>query len=132
MIAVLADPRLQSIVLFHETSKLAFSVLGAGTTGSGRKFIGAIIGADLIVDEITAHARAAYELDPETDTIIEIGGQDAKFTTLRDGGVTSAAMNTVCAAGTGSFIEEQARRGDCALTDHAERGEGSSRALRAT
>jgi predicted CoA-substrate-specific enzyme activase len=97
-----------------------FRVLGAGTTGSGRKLVGAVIGADRILDEITAHARAAYELDPETDTIIEIGGQDAKFTTLRHGMVTSAVMNTVCAAGTGSFIEQQADRLSVPLTGYAE------------
>ena len=96
---------------------LAFT--GVGTTGAGRKFIAAIIGADLVIDEITAHARAAYELDPEVDTIIEIGGQDAKFTTLKDGMVTSAVMNTVCAAGTGTFIEEQARRLHTPLADIA-------------
>ncbi|MGD8267563.1 MAG: acyl-CoA dehydratase activase, partial [Desulfobacterales bacterium] len=93
----------------------------AGTTGSGRKFIGKIIGADLVLDEITAHARAACELDPRVDTIIEIGGQDAKFTTLKDGRVTSATMNTVCAAGTGSFIEEQAAKLGCPLEDFATR-----------
>ena len=98
-----------------------FDVRRAGTTGSGRKFIGKIIGADLVLDEITAHARAACELDPRVDTIIEIGGQDAKFTTLKDGRVTSATMNTVCAAGTGSFIEEQAAKLGCALEDFARR-----------
>ncbi len=97
--------------------------LGAGTTGSGRKFIGRIIGADLVLDEITAHARAACELDPRVDTIIEIGGQDAKFTTLEDGRVTSATMNTVCAAGTGSFIEEQAAKLGCPLEHFADRTE---------
>ena len=85
-------------------------VNGVGTTGSGRKFVGRIINADLIIDEITAHARAAYELDNEADTIIEIGGQDAKFTTMTNGMVTSSIMNNVCAAGTGSFIEEQAQK----------------------
>ncbi len=85
-------------------------VLGMGTTGSGRKFVGRLAGADLILDEITAHARAAVELHPDVDTIIEIGGQDSKFTTLNKGRVTFSIMNNVCAAGTGSFIEEQAER----------------------
>ena len=101
-------------------SHLTLRVRSAGTTGSGRKLLGSILGADFVVDEITAHARAAIELDPETDTIIEIGGQDAKFTTLRNGMVTSAVMNTVCAAGTGSFIEEQARRLGCSLAAYAD------------
>jgi predicted CoA-substrate-specific enzyme activase len=102
----------------------AFSVLGAGTTGSGRTFIGRIIGADLIIDEITAHARAAVELHPNVDTIIEIGGQDSKFTTLNQGMVTFSTMNAVCAAGTGSFIEEQASRLGCPLADYSRRAEG--------
>jgi len=95
--------------------------LGAATTGSGRKFVGAVIGADTVTDEISAHARAAYELEPAVDTIIEIGGQDSKFTTLRDGRVTFSQMNTVCAAGTGSFLEEQAARLGIPLEQFAER-----------
>lgn len=95
-----------------------FNVKGVATTGSGRKFVGEIIGADLVLDEISAHARAAFALDPEIDTIIEIGGQDAKFTTMRNGVVTFSRMNTVCAAGTGSFIEEQAQKLDVSLEDY--------------
>jgi len=104
-------------------------VLGAATTGAGRKFVGSIFGADLVLDEISAHARAAVELDPGVDTIIEIGGQDAKFTTLRDGRVTFAHMNTVCAAGTGSFLEEQALRLGVDLADYARRVAGVSAPL---
>jgi len=96
---------------------------GCGTTGSGRKFIGKIIGADVILDEITAHARAACEIDRSVDTIIEIGGQDAKFTTLKNGMVTSSTMNNVCAAGTGSFIEELALKLGCAISDYSARTE---------
>jgi predicted CoA-substrate-specific enzyme activase len=105
-------------------NSIDLKVIGAGTTGAGRKCTGRIIGADMIVDEITAHARAAYELDPEVDTIIEIGGQDSKFTTLRKGMVTFSAMNNVCAAGTGSFIEEQALKLNCSLSDYSSRAEG--------
>ncbi len=97
---------------------------GMGTTGSGRKFIGRIAGADMVVDEITAHARAACRLNPDVDTIIEIGGQDSKFTTLRNGMVTFSIMNTVCAAGTGSFIEEQASKLGCPLAEYSGRTEG--------
>jgi predicted CoA-substrate-specific enzyme activase len=104
-------------------------IRGAATTGAGRKFIGSILRADLVVDEITAHARAAYSLDPAVDTIIEIGGQDAKFTTMRDGMVTFSHMNTVCAAGTGSFLEEQAARLGCSLSDYSQRVRGVSAPL---
>ncbi len=96
-------------------------ISGTGTTGAGRKFIGKIIGADIAIDEITTHARAAVEIDPRVDTIIEIGGQDAKYTTLQNGRVTSAVMNNVCAAGTGSFIEEQAQKLNCPLSQYSAR-----------
>ena len=98
--------------------------VGAATTGSGRKLAGRVIGADLILDEITAHARAACKLNPDVDTIIEIGGQDSKFTTLKNGSVTFSVMNNVCAAGTGSFIEEQAERLGCPLSEYSGRTEG--------
>lgn len=107
----------------EESEGCRFNIIGAATTGSGRKFIGTIIGADIALDEITAHARAAYMLDPEVDTIIEIGGQDAKFTTMKNGSVTFSIMNNVCAAGTGSFIEEQAKKLGCPINEYAARAE---------
>ncbi len=82
-----------------------------GTTGSGRKLVGQIIGADKIVNEITAHARGARLLfGDEIETIFEIGGQDAKYVHMREGRVDHVNMNYVCAAGTGSFVEEQANK----------------------
>jgi len=86
------------------------SVAGVGITGSGRQMIGRMVGADLVRDEITAQARAATLLDPEVDTVFEIGGQDSKFISLKDGVVADFQMNKICAAGTGSFIEEQAKK----------------------
>ncbi|MEG6585206.1 acyl-CoA dehydratase activase [Dendrosporobacter sp. 1207_IL3150] len=85
-------------------------VLGVGTTGSGRHLTGVIVGADSIKNEITAHAVAAMHLVPEVQTVLEIGGQDSKIIIIRNGVVTDFAMNTVCAAGTGSFLDQQAAR----------------------
>jgi predicted CoA-substrate-specific enzyme activase len=109
----------------HETLPDHRRFTGVATTGSGRKLIGSVIRADLVLDEISAHARAAVELEPDVDTIIEIGGQDAKFTTLRNGRVTFSQMNAVCAAGTGSFLEEQAIRLQVPLAAYAEQAIGS-------
>jgi predicted CoA-substrate-specific enzyme activase len=83
-------------------------VLGCGTTGSGRYLIGDLFGADIIKNEITAQARGALLLCPDADTIFEIGGQDSKYIAIDNGVVTDFTMNKACAAGTGSFIEEQA------------------------
>jgi predicted CoA-substrate-specific enzyme activase len=97
----------------------------AGTTGSGRKIIKEVFSADTAVNEISAHARAAVHLEPEADTIIEIGGQDSKFTLLKDGDVYYSTMNYVCAAGTGSFIEEQAKRLQLSLSEFSDAALGS-------
>lgn len=88
----------------------AFPVLGVGITGSGRERLGNMMGADAIRDEITAQAKAAAWWVPEADTVFEIGGQDSKYISLKDGSVVDFQMNKICAAGTGSFVEEQAAR----------------------
>lgn len=85
-------------------------ILGIGTTGSGRELAGVLVGADVIKNEITAHATATLHYHPEASTIFEIGGQDSKIIILQDGMVIDFAMNTVCAAGTGSFLDHQAER----------------------
>jgi len=86
------------------------NVVGSGSTGSGRYLIGDFAGADVVRNEITAQAKAAAAIDPEVDTIFEIGGQDSKYIALKGGVVVDFEMNKVCAAGTGSFLEEQAER----------------------
>lgn len=85
-------------------------VCAAGVTGSGRGIIAQQIGADCVHDEITAQARAAVAADPTVDTVFEIGGQDSKYISCSAGQVVDFQMNKVCAAGTGSFVEEQAGR----------------------
>ena len=85
-------------------------VRGCCTTGSGRYLTGDFIGADVVKNEITTHATAAAWIDPKVDTIFEIGGQDSKYVYLENGAVVDFTMNKVCAAGTGSFLEEQAER----------------------
>ena len=84
--------------------------LAVGITGSGRERLGRMMSADAIRDEITAQAKAATQLIPEADTVFEIGGQDSKFISLQNGSVADFQMNKICAAGTGSFVEEQAAR----------------------
>jgi len=88
----------------------AVTITGLGTTGSGRYLAGILTGADVIKNEITAHAVAVLHYEPSIQTIIEIGGQDSKNIILRNGTVIDFAMNTVCAAGTGSFLDQQAHR----------------------
>jgi predicted CoA-substrate-specific enzyme activase len=83
---------------------------GVATTGSARYLAGVIVGADLVKNEITSHALGALHYFPECQTVIEIGGQDSKIIIIREGNVTDFGMNTVCAAGTGSFLDHQAQR----------------------
>jgi predicted CoA-substrate-specific enzyme activase len=107
------DPLSACSLLFDSLGQLIDKnarIAGCGTTGSGRKLIGAVAGADNIVNEITAHFAGARATDPSIETIFEIGGQDSKYIRGYSGNVADCNMNFVCAAGTGSFIEEQVGR----------------------
>ena len=86
------------------------AIVAVGTTGSARKLIGAMTGAQVVKNEITAHAIGTTSLYPDVRTIFEIGGQDSKIILIENGVVVDYAMNTLCAAGTGSFLSSQARR----------------------
>src|SRR5690554_5793785 len=101
-------------------NKKKWDIKGVGTTGSGRQLAGVIAGADVVKNEITAHAVAAQKEIPNVQTVIEIGGQDSKIIILREGIVTDFAMNTVCAAGTGSFLDQQAARLGIPIADFGE------------
>ncbi len=90
-------------------------IRGVGTTGSGRYLTADFVGADLVRNEITAQATAAIQIDPAVDTIFEIGGQDSKYISIDNGVVVDFEMNKVCAAGTGSFLEEQAEKLDISI-----------------
>jgi predicted CoA-substrate-specific enzyme activase len=87
-----------------------YTIKSCGTTGSARYLTKAVVGGDLAKTEIIAHAVATQSMYPDVRTILEIGGQDSKIIILRDGIIVDFAMNSVCAAGTGSFLDHQAAR----------------------
>jgi len=86
------------------------NICGVGTTGSGRQLADVMVGADVVKNEITSHGVAALRYNKDVKTIFEIGGQDSKIILIRNGVIVDFAMNTVCAAGTGSFLDRQASR----------------------
>lgn len=97
-------------ILNKQIDKSKYKVVSVGTTGSARKLIGTMLGASVVKNEITAHAVGTSSIYPDVRTILEIGGQDSKIILLNQGIVTDYAMNTLCAAGTGSFLSSQAKR----------------------
>lgn len=103
-------PVLQDGIKDLIASTKSIKIIGVGATGSGRQLANTILGADIVKNEITAHAVSGIKCDKDVQTIIEIGGQDSKIIIIRNGIVTDFAMNTVCAAGTGSFLDRQASR----------------------
>ncbi len=105
-------------------------ISAVGVTGSGRVLAGQILGADVIKNEITAHGVAASVLDPEVRTVIEIGGQDSKIILLEKGVIRDFAMNTVCAAGTGAFLDRQAERMNMTIDEFSREGLSAARAER--
>ena len=105
-------------------------IRGVATTGSARYLAGVIVGADLVKNEITSHAVGALHYFPQGQTIIEIGGQDSKIIIIRDGIVTDFGMNTVCAAGTGSFLDHQALRLNMSIEQFSQRSLDSTTPVR--
>lgn len=110
-------------LLERQFDREAYQIVATGTTGSARKLVGAILGATMVKNEITAHAVGTTTFHPEVRTILEIGGQDSKIILVENGVAVDYAMNTLCAAGTGAFLSSQAKRlgmeveeiGACAL-----------------
>ncbi len=105
-------------------------IRGVATTGSARYLAGVIVGADLVKNEITSHAVGALHYFPQGQTVIEIGGQDSKIIIVRDGIVTDFGMNTVCAAGTGSFLDHQALRLNMSIEQFSQRSLESTTPVR--
>ncbi len=100
---------LEGLAIIRSRFPNGLHILGCATTGSGRHLGARLLGADVIKNEITCQTLGAQFFVPDVDTILEIGGQDSKFVSLRNGAIADFAMNKICAAGTGSFLEEQAR-----------------------
>ncbi|WP_321993916.1 acyl-CoA dehydratase activase-related protein [Clostridium butyricum] len=80
--------------------KLTFSISGSGGMSLAEK-----LNVEFI-QEVIASTKAIQINNPETDVVIELGGEDAKITYL-NGGVEQR-MNGTCAGGTGAFIDQMA------------------------
>jgi predicted CoA-substrate-specific enzyme activase len=120
----------QGLRQIKERLPQGMEISGVATTGSARFLAGVIVGADLVKNEITSHAVGALHYFPEGQTIIEIGGQDSKIIIIRDGIVTDFGMNTVCAAGTGSFLDHQALRLNMSIEQFSRRSLESTTPVR--
>ncbi len=105
-------------------------IKGVGTTGSARYLAGVMVSADIVKNEISSQAVAAVHFVPDVQTVIEIGGQDSKMIMIREGIVTDFGMNTVCAAGTGSFLDQQAQRLNMQIEDFSKEALQSKKSVR--
>ncbi|MFC1870928.1 acyl-CoA dehydratase activase [Chloroflexota bacterium] len=120
----------QGLIQIREQLPGEADICGIATTGSARYLAGVVVGADLVKNEVTSHAVAALFHNPEAQTVIEIGGQDSKMIIIRDGIVTDFGMNTVCAAGTGSFLDHQALRLNISINEMGQRAIESQNPVR--
>ncbi|MFH1485141.1 MAG: acyl-CoA dehydratase activase [Chloroflexota bacterium] len=120
----------QGLGLVKQQLPAAVRICGVATTGSARYLAGVIVGADLVKNEITSHAVATLHFIPQVQTILEIGGQDSKIIIIRDKVVTDFGMNTVCAAGTGSFLDHQALRLNISIAEFSQRALASKTPVR--
>jgi predicted CoA-substrate-specific enzyme activase len=111
------DVIMEELSILNDRFRGGLRVLGCGTTGSGRYLAAKLMGADVVKNEITCQMLGAHHYFKDVDTIFEIGGQDSKFISVKDGRIVDFVMNKICAAGTGSFLEEQATQLDLSIFD---------------
>lgn len=104
-------------LLEKQFDKTNVKIVATGTTGSARRLVGSVVGATMVKNEITAHAVGTITYYPDVRTILEIGGQDSKIILVENGIAVDYAMNTLCAAGTGSFLSSQSKRLGVAVED---------------
>src|ERR1044071_6154205 len=83
-------------------------VLGVGTTGYAKDILKDVVAADVALVETVAHTKAGLHLYPETDVIVDVGGQDIKLIILKNGQVKDFKLNTQCSAGNGYFLQSTA------------------------
>ncbi len=117
---VAASRRCYSELLRQIPDDITPIIIGIGTTGSGRQIAGLHAQTPGVINEIVAHAAAAVFFDPDVETIFEIGGQDAKYTSITNRVASDYAMNEACSAGTGSFLEEACRETLGIITEEIE------------
>ena len=102
-------------VLEELTAQHGAQIEFVATTGVGAKKFAELVGA-AFTNEIIALTKAFQTLYPHVRSVIDLGGEDSKFilferneerATLK---IKDFSMNTLCAAGTGSFLDQQASR----------------------
>jgi len=96
-------------------------ILGAATTGYAKHVLASVIQADAELVETVAHARSGIALYPGVDVIVDVGGQDIKLISLKDGEVRDFMLNTQCSAGNGYFLQATARSFGVSSDDYAQR-----------
>ena len=112
-----------------ETMVSTSEVAGVGVTGSGRRFVGMFVGADLVKSEVLAHTVGTLSFYPDVRTLMDIGGEDSKLMTLNNGVLENFQLNSICSAGTGSFLESIAGRMGIRIEDVGDIALGSSQRI---
>lgn len=83
----------------------AAHLAGCGVTGYGEELLKKAFSLDMGEVETMAHLKAAETLVPGVTALLDIGGQDMKFISLKNGMVRRVSLNTACASGCGAFLE---------------------------
>ncbi len=86
----------------------AITIAHACVTGYGEGYLKQAFSFDSGEVETVSHVRAALELVPDVDFILDIGGQDIKCVYLRDGAVDDVVLNEACSSGCGALLSGMA------------------------
>lgn len=103
-----------------EEQGATLEILGIGTTGYAKDILKDVLHGDVALVETVAHTQAALHYYPDTDVIVDVGGQDIKLIILNQGRVTDFKLNTQCSAGNGYFLQSTAQGFGYAVEDFAD------------
>ena len=95
-------PRLKEL---YDLCEGRIKIKGSGVTGYGEDLIKTAFRFDYGIVETIAHYSAARHFNPKVDFIIDIGGQDIKCFSIKDGNIDSIVLNEACSSGCGSFLQ---------------------------
>ena len=98
-----------------DTAKIVYSAV----TGYGEALIQSAFGVDVGEVETVAHFTAASHFDPKVEFLLDIGGQDMKCITIKDGIINQVILNEACSSGCGSFIESLSKSMELEVSEFA-------------
>lgn len=94
-------------------------IVNSAVTGYGEALMQSAFGVDIGEVETVSHFTAAKYFDPQVEFLLDIGGQDMKCITIKEGIINQVILNEACSSGCGSFIESLSKSMELSVSEFA-------------